>query len=60
MQKAGSAVNFTGAGTTYDAGGDFYGYNPIMASPDEVGGVLLIEGDGGFVYGIYAANIQQQ
>ena len=55
--KNGVVVNFTGPSTTGAASGDFYGYNPVTAAPDEIGGVILMEGDSGLVYGIYTANL---
>jgi len=55
--KNGVVVNFTGPATTGAAGGDFYGYDPITTVPDEIGGVILMDGNSGLVYGIYTANL---
>lgn len=54
--KDGALVNFTGPATTVSAGGDFYGYDPLIAAPDEVGGVILMDGNSGLVYGIFTAD----
>lgn len=54
--KNGVIVNITGAGTNVAAGGDFYGYDASISAPDEVGGVILMEGSTGRVYGIFIAD----
>ena len=54
--KNGAVVNFTGPATAVSAGGDFYGYDPLISAPDEVGGVILMDGSSGLVYGIFTAD----
>jgi len=53
--KNGVIVNITGAASVV-AGGNFYGYDASISAPDEVGGVILINGVSGRVYGIYIAD----
>lgn len=52
----GSTVNLTGANTSTLSGGAFFGYNTNSATPDEVGGVVLMKGDNGLVSAWYIAD----
>ncbi len=54
--KDGVVVDFTGPGTVGAAGGDFFGYDPSISGPDEVGGVIVMDGSNGHVYGIFVAD----
>jgi hypothetical protein len=61
--NGGAAVNITGANTTMAAQGAFFGYNSnqtapsgTIAAPDEVGGLVLLQGDDGIVAGGFIAD----
>ncbi len=54
--KNGAMVNYTGSGTTTAAGGDFYGYDASISAPDEVGGVIMMDGASGKIFGIFIAD----
>lgn len=54
--NAGSAVNLTGANTTSAAQGAFFGYDAAISAPDEVGGLILLQGDDGVVAGGFIAD----
>jgi hypothetical protein len=54
--KGGVVVNITGPGTTTLAGGDFYGYDSAISAPDEVGGVIVMDGSNGLIYGMFVAD----
>ncbi len=54
--KGGVVVNITGPGTAVSAGGDFYGYDSAISAPDEVGGVFVMDGSNGLVYGMFVAD----
>lgn len=61
--NGGAAINVTGANTTTAAQGAFFGYNGTqtapsgtIAAPDEVGGIILMEGDGGIVISNFIAD----
>lgn len=56
LRKGGSLVDVTGANTTTDARGVFYGYDTGISASDEVGGNLLTQGDSGLVTGSYIAD----
>lgn len=52
----GSVVDVTGANTTSDAMGHFFGYDAAKNAPDEVGGVYLSKGDDAQVGGAFIAD----
>lgn len=54
--KNGIGVPFTGANTTTAAGGNFYGYDASISAPDEVGGVIMMDGASGRIFGIFIAD----
>lgn len=54
--NAGSAVNLTGANTTSAAQGAFFGYDAAISAPDEVGGLIMLQGDDGVVAGGFIAD----
>ena len=54
--KNGALVHVTGFGSTTSSIGDFYGYDPTISAPDEVAGVVLMQGSGASVYGMYLAD----
>ena len=49
-------VDVTGSNTTEVLEGHFYGFNSSTGAPDEVGGVILMEGDRGKIQGIFVAD----
>lgn len=53
--KAGTAVDVVGANAVKSAQGSFYGQNSAANGPAEVGGHVLMKGDGGIVSGSYLA-----
>lgn len=53
--KAGAAVNITGANNSNAARGSFFGINAGNTAPAEVGGHVLMQGDGGVVMGTFIA-----
>ncbi|MEE9452859.1 MAG: hypothetical protein V3V13_00560 [Paracoccaceae bacterium] len=55
-EKNNAVVNLTGAGTTSVAQGRFFGYDDINSIPDEVGGIILINGDSGTIFAGFAAD----
>lgn len=54
--KGGVVVNITGANATAISSGTFFGYDPSISAPDEVGGVFVIEGGSAVVTGSYIAD----
>ena len=54
--SGGSIVNVVGANGTTSSNGTFFGYDPSISAPDEVGGVVSINGDEGYVVGVYIAD----
>lgn len=54
--NSGTAVNVTGANTTTAAQGAFFGYDAAASAPDEVGGMVLQQGDDGIVAGAFIAD----
>ncbi len=54
--KNGGNVNLTGANTSSQAAGAFFGYDKANSIPDEVGGVVTVEGDKGYLYGEFVAD----
>ena len=54
--NGGAVVNVTGANTTTTAQGAFFGYDSAASAPDEVGGLVLQQGDDGFVAGGFIAD----
>jgi hypothetical protein len=54
--SGGSVVNVVGAGQTGFGNGTFFGYDPSISAPDEVGGVVVFEGATANVIGIYIAD----
>lgn len=52
----GTAVNITGANTTTTAQGAFFGYDTAASAPDEVGGLVLQQGDDGILAGGFVAD----
>lgn len=53
--KAGTIVDITGANNSNAAQGSFFGMNAGNTAPAEVGGHVLMQGDGGVVMGTYLA-----
>lgn len=54
--KGGAVVNVVGAGATSTSHGTFFGYDPNISAPDEVGGVVYIDGSSANVVGLYLAD----
>lgn len=54
--KNGALVNVTGLGSSTSSIGDFYGYDSSISGPDEIAGVVLMQGATGAVYGMYLAD----
>ena len=54
--NGGSAVTITGANTTSNAQGTFFGYDAANSRPDEVAGNVLIQGDSGRVISSFIAD----
>lgn len=54
--KAGTEVSVTGANTTTTSQGAFFGYDPAISAPDEVGGVVLSHGDSGDILDTFIAD----
>lgn len=54
-RNGGAVVSVTGANTSAVAEGMFFGYDSTISAPDEVGGMILIEGDDGIVVGSFVA-----
>ena len=54
--KGGIAVNVTGSSTTATSNGTFFGYDPTISAPDELGGVVYIHGDTAFITGVFIAD----
>jgi hypothetical protein len=54
--KNGVQVDVTGPNTTTAASGDFYGYDSSISAPDEVAGVMLMNGSTGTVYSVFMAD----
>jgi hypothetical protein len=54
--NGGTVVNITGSGTSSSAQGSFFGYDANASAPDEVGGVILQQGNGGVVAGAFIAD----
>lgn len=54
--KGGVVVNVVGAGVTTTSDGTFFGYDPSISAPDEVGGVAYIDGSTANVVGLYLAD----
>lgn len=52
----GVVVNVVGAGETAISDGTFFGYDPSISAPDEVGGVVFIDGGTATVFGVYLAD----
>jgi hypothetical protein len=50
------SVDITGSDTTTVAQGQFFGLDADGTAPDEVGGVILSEGEGGIVFGTFIAD----
>ena len=55
-EKNGTAVTLTGTGTTSNAQGRFFGYDSGNSIPDEVGGLVLINGANGTIFVGFAAD----
>lgn len=53
---AGEDVDLLGGSATSVAAGHFFGYNSDDAQPDEVGGVLLMQGDAAVINGAFIAD----
>lgn len=51
--SGGVAVNPTGANTISSAKGAFFGYDPAISAPDEVGGLIWILGDDGYINAVF-------
>lgn len=54
--KGGVPVNLLGTGAVATSDGNFFGYDPTLSAPDEVGGVVLIKGATQFGFGLYIAD----
>ncbi|WP_322890618.1 MULTISPECIES: hypothetical protein [unclassified Yoonia] len=52
----GTSVFLTGANTTTVSEGVFFGFDPALSGPDEVGGMILMQGDSGIVMGSFLAD----
>ncbi|HIP23049.1 MAG TPA: hypothetical protein EYG79_05570 [Rhodobacteraceae bacterium] len=52
----GVVVSVVGAGETATSNGSFFGYDPSISAPDEVGGVVFIDGGTATVFGVYLAD----
>lgn len=53
ISKSGSTVNLTGANTTSASKGGFFGYDIDTGHPDAAGGILMLQGDDGFLNTTY-------
>lgn len=51
-----AVVSLTGANTTAAASGAFFGLNSTLTGPDEIGGVILVQGDDGALLGNFVAD----
>ena len=51
--KSGSNVDLTGENTTTASDGGFFGYDTETGNPDAAGGILLLQGDNGFLTTTY-------
>lgn len=56
VRDADGMIDLTGANTVTISQGQFFGLDPDGETPDEVGGVILSEGDSGIVYGTFVAD----
>ena len=54
--KGGVPVSVTGSNTTATANGTFFGYDPTISAPDELGGVFFINGGTAFITGVFIAD----
>lgn len=52
----GAIVSVTGANTSAVAEGMLFGYDSTISAPDEVGGMILIEGEDGIIVGSFLAD----
>lgn len=53
--SGGATLSVTGANTSAVAEGMFFGYDSNIYAPDEVGGMILIEGEDGIIVGRFVA-----
>lgn len=51
-----AVVNVSGINSTANAQGAFFGYDAAASAPDEVGGLILLQGDAGIVTGGFIAD----
>lgn len=51
-----TSVSLTGSNTTTASEGIFFGFDPAHSGPDEVGGMILVQGDDGIVIGNFTAD----
>lgn len=51
-----SVIFITGANTVASSQGAFFGYDPALRRSDEVGGMVLVQGDDGIVIGNFLAD----
>lgn len=49
-------VNLTGTNTVSNASANFFGYDTTNSIPDEVAGVILMDGDSGIITGAFVAD----
>ncbi len=54
--KNSAVVHVEGFNSSSFTGGDFYGYDGTISKPDEVGGMIYIEGNNGIIIGRYIAD----
>ena len=54
--KNGTLVTVTGANTAVASEGVFFGYDPVLSKPAEVGGMILMQGNDGIVIGNFLAD----
>lgn len=53
VSKSGADVDLTGANTTTASDGGFFGYDIDTGQPDAAGGILLLQGDDGYLTTTY-------
>ena len=53
ISKSGSTVNLTGTNTTAASVGEFFGYDLDTGHPEAAGGILLLQGDDGYLTTTY-------
>ena len=54
--KNGVAVDLVGASATTTSDGTFFGYDPSISAPDEVGGVFIVQNGTAYLSGVYVGD----